>query len=221
MRLRRARADRPIVRMLLGAIEDWPKVFKICYEHLNPGGYIECIEREFVHRNFEAPPARFTRPIITGRHDLQEAVTAMKENGETTSNGATKPGNEEGLSVGDEGNKCATYYLEKWREVLVEAADSIGRSFDVAKKLKPRMEDVGFQNVVEVVQKCPQGPWPKKGRMKDIGTFSQQQMIDATKVYGRAHLTRISGWTNEEYEQLMRHCLRDIMDPALKLYANQ
>src|ERR1700712_4620936 len=40
------------IRMLSGAIKNWPKLFSQAFKYLNPGGYIECTEFEvWVHSN--------------------------------------------------------------------------------------------------------------------------------------------------------------------------
>ncbi|KAF8858394.1 TAM domain methyltransferase [Acephala macrosclerotiorum] len=181
------------IRMLAGAIKDWPNLLARAFAHLNPGGYIECTEFEVWVRDFEKPANSRT----------------------TSADDASPPKLDEATK--DEENP--TFYIEKWQSGLSEAANKIGQTFDVAVNLKKWIIEAGFENVVEKVVKVPNTPWAK-GKMKKIGLYQQQNMLDASSSYGQAHFTRVLGWSVEEYNILSAKVRKELKDGSLRLYSD-
>lgn len=109
--------------------------------------------------------------------------------------------------------------IKFWCRSLAEAAKTIGRGFDVAFNAKAWMERAGFTNVVQEVQKIPSTPWPKNRRLKEIGLYQQQNMLDASVSYGQAHFTRVLDWTAEEYAVLSAQVRNELRDPKAHLFS--
>lgn len=133
---------------------------------MNPGGYIEITEFEVWVRNFEPEyrPVAPTLPIITCGPKTAPppppttgSVVEMKEKEKIKSQAIpTLPKQEADYT-----------YIQKWQEGLKEAANKIGRTFDVAPNLADWLSTAGFDNVTENVTKVPNTPWAK-GKMKRV-----------------------------------------------------
>jgi SAM-dependent methyltransferase len=73
--------------------------------------------------------------------------------------------------------------MSEWCKLALEAAERLGRPFDVAGRVGPWMEDAGFVNVVTKEYKIPLGPWPKDPHMKEIGRYNLLNMLEAVGEY--------------------------------------
>ncbi|KAL2071258.1 hypothetical protein VTL71DRAFT_12493 [Oculimacula yallundae] len=110
--------------------------------------------------------------------------------------------------------------ITMWVRGLHQAAEMIGRTFEVAEHCKRWMEEVGFERVVEQRIKVPLGPWAKNRRQKEIGLYQQQNMLDASSAYGAAHFTRVLGWSNDEFSILSAGVRNEMKDRSGQLYSN-
>lgn len=110
--------------------------------------------------------------------------------------------------------------ITTWQNGLSEAAEKIGRRFDVAVNLEKWLKAANFGDVVQHVSTVPTQQWPKNRRMKMIGAYQQQNMLDATSSYGQAHFTRVLGWSAEEYAVLGAKVRGQLKDSKLQLYSN-
>lgn len=114
----------------------------------------------------------------------------------------------------------AAPYIMTWQKGLSEAAEKIGRRFDVAVNLEKWLKAANFGDVVQHVSTVPTQQWPKNKRMKMIGAYQQQNMLDATSSYGQAHFTRVLGWSVEEYAVLGAKVRGQLKDSKLQLYSD-
>ncbi|KAI9778887.1 MAG: hypothetical protein M1839_007850 [Geoglossum umbratile] len=83
---------------------------------------------------------------------------------------------------------------------IAEAGAILGLNFLVSKDFKKILEDAGYEDVNEVVMNCPMGPWPKDVRLKQIGLFQREQVLQGLSAIGVGLLTRGLGWTVDEVE---------------------
>jgi hypothetical protein len=67
--------------------------------------------------------------------------------------------------------------------------------------------------------KVPTTLWPKDRRMKGIGLYQQQNMLDASTSYGQANFTRVLGWSAEEYAVLSAQVRNELRDPKAHLFS--
>jgi hypothetical protein len=66
-------------------------------------------------------------------------------------------------------NTSAGTPFEKWQNLALEASQKLGCPVDIALKCKAAMQDVGFEDVTEVIYKWPINKWPADPKMKEIG----------------------------------------------------
>ncbi|KAL1975441.1 hypothetical protein VTN31DRAFT_3833 [Thermomyces dupontii] len=88
--------------------------------------------------------------------------------------------------------------LVKYLSILEQESSKQGRSLNICDKLKPWMEEAGFEDVQLKVYKVPWGPWPKDPHLKEIGRYQYVNAIESVDSYGLALLTRGAGYTEDE-----------------------
>lgn len=110
--------------------------------------------------------------------------------------------------------------IKKWQEGLHIAGENIGRSFDIAPKLKGMLEGAGYVGVNEEVTRVPDSPWAKDKKWKELGLYQQHQMLDATSSYGQAHFTRVLGWSKQEFDVMSACCRRELKDLRFHTYSD-
>ena len=73
--------------------------------------------------------------------------------------------------------------VEKMAKLSHGRSDAYGTDFQIAGRMKEKMEAAGFEDVREVRFKLPLGPWSADPRYKEIGKF-----------YERYYKTGLQGW---------------------------
>lgn len=68
------------------------------------------------------------------------------------------------------------------------------------------MEEVGFADVVEKHSYWLINSWPRGRREKQIGVWTQQNMLDGLNAMSMAVLTRGLGWSTERVEVFFGGC---------------
>ncbi|KAK5138071.1 hypothetical protein LTR08_005869 [Meristemomyces frigidus] len=63
-------------RMLTLGMHDWPRFFRQCWEHLEPGGWLETHETQFPPKRADGEQARQSAFITWGEHVYESAATA-------------------------------------------------------------------------------------------------------------------------------------------------
>lgn len=79
----------------------------------------------------------------------------------------------------------------RWGNLVIEAGETLGKTFTVAYHTKQWMEEAGFINVVEKRFKLPIGTWPANKRMKELGIWFRAYFEDGMEGYAMALLTRV------------------------------
>jgi hypothetical protein len=90
--------------------------------------------------------------------------------------------------------------LQGWSNYLLKVSDKAGTSLGNAKLHKKRLENAGFENVVEKTYRWPQNRWPKDRDLKDIGMYTYGTFGEHFSSLSMALLTREDGWKEEEVE---------------------
>ena len=108
--------------------------------------------------------------------------------------------------------------LFQWWDLVGKAFDASGRSMLAGGGHKQRLIDAGFQEVEERIFKWPLNVWPKDKRMKDIGLWSRENVLDALEGLAIGPLTRHMGWTAEEVKILCAKARVDIQNLAVHSY---
>ena len=60
-------------RMLTAAFQDWPSVLRKCWEHLEPGGWLELLDLSFPFGAAQAPIDNFSSPYLHYAQVQEEA----------------------------------------------------------------------------------------------------------------------------------------------------
>ncbi|EMT72000.1 hypothetical protein FOQG_08920 [Fusarium oxysporum f. sp. raphani 54005] len=113
--------------------------------------------------------------------------------------------------------------LSKWSELLHDIFTKNGRSMDSALKYKDQLEAAGFVDVNIVKRKWPLNRWPKDPKHKQIGTWAQQNTLDALAALSLAVFTRPDGqgglgWSKEEVEVFLTDVRKDIKNVNIHSY---
>ncbi|KAF5591101.1 methyltransferase [Fusarium pseudoanthophilum] len=113
--------------------------------------------------------------------------------------------------------------LSKWSELLHDIFTKNGRPMDSALKYKDQLEAAGFVDVNIVKRKWPLNRWPKDPKHKQIGTWAQQNTLDALAALSLAVFTRPDGqgglgWSKEEVEVFLTDVRKDIKDVNIHSY---
>jgi len=94
----------------------------------------------------------------------------------------------------------------------MEAAVKGGRPFIDPTKNKAMLEEIGFVDVHETLHKWPLNTWPKDEKLKELGAWTFQNIMNGMEGFSLAFLSRGLGWSRPEIELLLidvRKCLRD------------
>ncbi|EXA31408.1 hypothetical protein FOVG_17305 [Fusarium oxysporum f. sp. pisi HDV247] len=105
----------------------------------------------------------------------------------------------------------------KWSQLMVNAANKIGRSITVASKFKSMLEDAGFIDIVEIKKRIPMNRWPKHSRYKELGTWSCYMLHSSLEGISMGLLTRL-GLTVDEVHVLQAKVRRDLLSTRIHGY---
>jgi hypothetical protein len=101
---------------------------------------------------------------------------------------------------------------------VCDASAIAGWSLREPKNLKKYLEEAGFEDVVEVRLKVPTSPWPKDKRMKLIGAFEMQSLLQGASAFSLRTLAKAYGWTQERTELFLIDMRRDVRDLRYHTY---
>ena len=105
--------------------------------------------------------------------------------------------------------------LLTWGPRFFTAGQKLGKSLDVTKTMRACIEDAGFVEVHEEIQKWPIGPWPRDKVLKDAGLVNAQHWFAGMEGYSMYLLTRHGDptpWTRDEvlvYVAKMRQAFKN------------
>lgn len=64
----------------------------------------------------------------------------------------------------------------------------------------------------------PLGPWPKDRKLKALGVYMRQQMVDCVEPLTLALLTRVLDWSHDETQVLIAHVKNEFRNPQNHFY---
>ncbi|KAM0494936.1 hypothetical protein ACHAP8_008314 [Fusarium lateritium] len=125
--------------------------------------------------------------------------------------------------LSDDGSLAKDSALSKWSEMLHDIFTKNGRPMDSALKYKDQLEEAGYTDVNIVKRKWPLNRWPKDPKHKQIGTWAQQNTLDALSALSLAVFTRPDGqgglgWEREEVEVFLTDVRKDIKNVNIHSY---
>lgn len=109
--------------------------------------------------------------------------------------------------------------LKKWNDLLIEAAEKAGRRWTDAHNYRDWLVELGYRDVVEIIERVPLSPWAKGQRMKVISLWLQQDMLAGVEGMTMALLTRVLGWKVEDVRVFLEQVMKDMQDTSLHAYA--
>ncbi|WYZ38341.1 hypothetical protein EsH8_III_000255 [Colletotrichum jinshuiense] len=87
----------------------------------------------------------------------------------------------------------------KWSQLLVEGANLGGRSLSDGLSSKKMLEDAGFVDVQEKLEKWPISPrFQNDPKLKELGVWCQAITLQSVETIALATFTRVLGWGREE-----------------------
>ncbi|KAG8362158.1 hypothetical protein FVEN_g79 [Fusarium venenatum] len=125
--------------------------------------------------------------------------------------------------LSDDGSLAKDSALSKWSEMLHDIFTKNGRPMDSALKYNDQLQEAGFTNVNIVKRNWPLNRWPKDPKHKQIGTWAQQNTLDALAALSLAVFTRPNGqgglgWKREEVEVFLTDVRKDIKNVKIHSY---
>lgn len=112
----------------------------------------------------------------------------------------------------DDGTLLDTHATQRWRHLLMEAAEKRGRPFTDPTKNAGLLKEIGFVDVQETLHKWPLNTWPADKKMKELGAWTCENIMEGMEGFSLALLSRELGWSREEIGVFLvevRKCLRD------------
>ena len=135
---------------------------------------VDDFELEWMHRkeSFDFIHARALYGSVADHHTLYRQVFDH-----------LKPGGwfehtEVGVVIYSDDSTIKGTTLEEWGELSLTAGDRFGRTLRIVDQTKELMEATGFMNVTYRPFKWPIGPWPKDGKLKEIGRYNRANWDD-------------------------------------------
>lgn len=108
--------------------------------------------------------------------------------------------------------------LEKWMHLILKGTAALGKDWTRASEYKKYLEQVGFENVVELKFEWPVGTRARGKRMKTLGLWCREDLLAALEGVSLAVLTRGLGMTKEQLEVLLVGVRDDIKSNRIHVY---
>ena len=92
------------------------------------------------------------------------------------------------------------------------------RPLRIADKIARWMREAGFADVQVKMDKVPINPWPRDPRLKNIGRWSETNLLEGIQGFALAFFNRAWGWTREEVEVYLVNVRKSISDRRVHAY---
>lgn len=118
----------------------------------------------------------------------------------------------------DDGTVPASSSLARWHELLIEAAEKMGRPIEGLAKYTAEMEEAGFVDIVRKEYIFPLNSWPKDEKLREIGRYNCVNLDIGLEGLSLALLTRFMGWTKEEVLSFCADVRKDLRNKRFHAY---
>ncbi|KAF9873169.1 C6 zinc finger domain protein [Colletotrichum karsti] len=121
----------------------------------------------------------------------------------------------------DDGTVPEDAPIRKWQDLLVEAAEKMGRSMEALEHQasdKKAMGEIGFTNMTSQDFIWPLNSWPKDEKLKEIGRWQFVNLDTGLEGLSMGLLTRVLGWTKEEVQVLCANVRKDLKNKSMHSY---
>ena len=93
--------------------------------------------------------------------------------------------------------------LAEWWGTMLNIFRMCGKRMDASADHSIWLQEAGFVDINEKILKWPINRWPRDRQMKEIGTWSLANTLDALEAMSIAPYTRILGWSQEAVQALL------------------
>ena len=107
--------------------------------------------------------------------------------------------------------------LYRWVELCIEGSTKLGRPWTNVVHYKRWMEEIGFEDVVELTFYMPTNPWAKGKYFKQVGALLKENFMNGIEGMSLRVIGAL-GWTAEEIRAFLVRVKRDIQDPSITCY---
>ncbi|KAL0636180.1 hypothetical protein Q9L58_004854 [Maublancomyces gigas] len=121
----------------------------------------------------------------------------------------------------DDGTLDNAPELQKYYELVSEAAEKTGRSFYMSKRLKPAIERAGFEKVHHQGAKIPLGPWAADRKQKELGAYVLLSAETGFEAFGIQLFTNVLEMKVEDANTLIQATLRQAKSRKIHSYTMQ
>ena len=132
-----------------------------------------------------------------------------------------KPECDDGTLPAENLEGFSDYALRDWVDLCIRSGQISDppKQFRIAHRVARWMKDVGFFDVKERINKVPCNPWPNDERMKQIGRWSQTNLLEAVGGWSYKPFLTL-GWSKPEIEVFLVSVRRSIQNRDVHAYMN-
>lgn len=123
-----------------------------------------------------------------------------------------------GLLGSDDDSIPEDSYLRKFSGMMETASSKFGASLTDPMKWKGWLEERGYQNVTEKVFKLPFNPWPKEPRMKILGAWEMENLLNGLDAMVTRMFQKGLGWSDAEVTVFLAFLRKEIKNPRMHGY---
>ncbi|KFY99197.1 hypothetical protein V498_00941 [Pseudogymnoascus sp. VKM F-4517 (FW-2822)] len=110
----------------------------------------------------------------------------------------------------DDGSTPPTSGFPSFATKIAEATKIAGYWVLEPNKYADYLRDAGFVNIVETRYKLPTSAWPKDKRLKLVGAFQMQSLLEGASGLSLRAFSRAYGWTKEQTDAFLVPMKRDV-----------
>ena len=110
--------------------------------------------------------------------------------------------------------------LKYWQNEMNRASEILGKPLDVLHEHVRWMREAGFVDVTDDVYKVPCGRWPQNPKLKELGMWEREHLLECTEPYTLALFTRILRWSIEECQVIIAKVKNDFRKQGWHGYAD-
>lgn len=118
----------------------------------------------------------------------------------------------------DDGSLPKDSHLHRWHDLLIEAAEKMGRPLTGLAACTDKMKEVGFVNMKHKDYKWPLNSWPKDEHLREIGRWHCVNIDLGLEGLSMGLLTRVLGWGKAEVEVFCANVRKDLRNKNFHAY---
>ncbi|KAL2171975.1 hypothetical protein VTG60DRAFT_1034 [Thermothelomyces hinnuleus] len=108
--------------------------------------------------------------------------------------------------------------MRKFLDALYDSTHIFGTPIDDPTRWKGWLEQRGFEDVTEVIYKMPCNPWPKDQRLKLVGAFEMENLLQGLSGMVTRLFVKTLNWTPEQVQLFLVDVRREIKNRNLHVY---